>query len=111
MVGMPTRNENSVAETRLAPRIIASMIVEPEREEPGKAAAISCPIATAMTTGHEMKSDRRWPPGDGFHHDEDDAADNERDGDRLNGLGKLKSSFFKTSPPMQVITNATKSSG
>ena len=39
IVGIPTRNENSVAAGRLIPKIIASMIVVPDRDAPGKIAA------------------------------------------------------------------------
>ena len=92
MVGMPTRNENSVAETRLAPRIIASMIVEPEREEPGKGRRDKLSNRHRDDDRPRNEIGPTVAPGDGFHHDEDDAADNERDGDRLNGLGSLSPS-------------------
>src|ERR1039458_10517030 len=53
MVGMPTRKENSVAAGRFKPSNSASKIVEPERDEPGKTAAINWPTATAMTMRSE----------------------------------------------------------
>jgi len=51
IVGIPTRNVNSVAATRFRPIISANNIVVPEREAPGKPAAISCPIPTAKAMG------------------------------------------------------------
>ena len=51
-VGMPTRKENSVAATRFVPQSRLKMMVEPERESPGKMAAASWPIAVAMVAGH-----------------------------------------------------------
>src|ERR1039458_5295580 len=61
MVGMPTRKENSVAAGRFKPSNNASKIVEPERDEPGKTAAINWPTATAMTMGQVISSLNFFP--------------------------------------------------
>ncbi len=51
MVGMPTRNENSVAAARLlVPASIAVKIVAPEREVPGKMPATICAMPTRIAT-------------------------------------------------------------
>ena len=50
MVGIPTRNENSVAIGRLKPIVSISRIVTPERDEPGKTAATNWQMPTSTAT-------------------------------------------------------------
>ena len=91
---MPTRKENSVAAGREAPRIRASRIVEPERDEPGRSAAINWPIPTATTTAQEIWSVVFLPRSKQFHSDEKNAADEERPSHGLRRLGQLKPLLF-----------------
>src|SRR5687768_7495806 len=52
IVGMPTRNENSVAASRsLVPESMAAKIVAPERDVPGNTPAMICATPTMMATG------------------------------------------------------------
>src|SRR4029450_13961485 len=51
IVGMPTRKENSVPDTRFVPQASAAMIVEPDLDNPGNATAASWPPATARDEG------------------------------------------------------------
>ena len=52
IVGMPTRNANSVAAGRLdVPNSSAAKIVAPERDVPGNTPAIICAMPTRIATG------------------------------------------------------------
>ena len=63
MVGMPTRNANSVAAPRLrVPNIIAAKMVAADREVPGNTAATTCARPTAMATFQVMAVSASFSP-------------------------------------------------
>src|SRR5688572_23479097 len=107
IVGMLTRNENSVAAGRVAPRSSENKIVVPEREAPGKAAATSWPTPTAMAIDHVTRSLRGLPRSQRSTSKKQTPPTN-----RAMATGRMVSGssnpiFFITSPPQPVMTNAT----
>ena len=61
MVGMPTRNENSVAAGRLlVPASMAVKIVAPERDVPGNTPATICAMPTRIATRQVTSLRSTW---------------------------------------------------
>ena len=91
---MPTRKENSVAAGRLKPSSSDRKIVEPERDVPGKTAAINWPTADGEDDGPGDFVAQFFPAQKKFDGDEGHAADEQRPRRWVPGFLRQFEAFF-----------------
>ena len=99
MVGMPTRNANSVAAARLlVPNSSATKIAAAEREVPGNTPATTCATPTRIATVQLIRlcspSPGRAPRREVLGHQHPHAAEDQRPGDRGHGLRQFEAQLL-----------------
>ena len=114
MVGMPTRNANSVAAAReVVPASSATKMVAPEREVPGNTPATTCAMPTRIATVQVIAA--RSPSAAARLAAKCSAAiihtppSTSAQAIGVTSSGSSKPSFFTTTPSTAVTPNATAS--